>query len=174
MQKIDYEYMASVLEKADTGPVLDEKEWDQKYIGAKVKELIEKYDIAWNDEDFVPSNDDLADRLFQAGWELALESGVFCLNTKRQMVWDQDELQGTVDAAPSELPVGVGDDQVVIKFRKPEEAARVTVLGGAYGTLIEEELFGEVGVHLEQDAQVRKHERTVDRQLDVILRVERC
>jgi methylamine---corrinoid protein Co-methyltransferase len=142
MEKNDFEYLASVLEKADTGPIIDEKDWDRKYIGAKVKQLIEKYDIAWDEDDFIPSDDALADRLFQAGWELALDSGVLCLNTKRQMVWGQDELQGAVDSAPDELPVGEGADQVVIKFRKPEEAARLTILGGAYGTLIEEELFG--------------------------------
>ncbi len=142
MQKTDFEYMASVLEKADTGPIIDEKDWDQKYIGAKVKELVEKYEISWDDGDFIPSDDSLTDRLFQAAWDLALETGVFCLNTKRQMVWSEEELKGVVDSAPNELPVGEGADQVVIKFRKPEEAARVTILGGAYGTLIEEELFG--------------------------------
>ncbi len=142
MKKHDFEYVASVLEKADTGPILDEKNWDQKYIGAKSKEMIEKYDITWNDGDLIPSDDDLADRLFQAAWEFALESGMLCLNTKRQMVWDHDELQRVVDSAPDELPVGEGADQVIIQFRNPEEAARVTILGGAYGTLIEEELFG--------------------------------
>jgi methylamine--corrinoid protein Co-methyltransferase len=142
MQKKDFEYLASVLEKAGTGPIIDEKDWDRKYIGAKTKELIAKYDIRWDEDVLVPSDDDLADRLFQAGWELAFESGVFCLNTKRQMTWSQEELQGVVDSAPDELPVGEGVDQVVIKFRKPEEASRVTILGGAYGTLIEEELFG--------------------------------
>ncbi len=39
MKKHDFEYVASVLEKADTGPILDEKNWDQKYIGAKSKEM---------------------------------------------------------------------------------------------------------------------------------------
>ena len=142
MQKNDFEYLASVLEKADKGSIIDEKDWDRNYIGAKVKELVAKYDISWDEGVLLPSDDDLADRLFQAGWELAIASGVFCLNTKRQMVWSQEELQGVVDRAPQQLSVGEGADQVTVKFRKPEEAARVTVLGGAYGTLIEEELFG--------------------------------
>ncbi len=106
MEKTNFEYLASVLEKADTGPIIDEKDWDRKYIAAKVKELIEKYDISWDEEDFIPSDDALADRLFQAGWELALDTGVLCLNTKRQMVWSEDELKGVVDSAPDALPVG--------------------------------------------------------------------
>ncbi len=142
MEKTNFEYLASVLEKADTGPVIDEKEWDYQYIGAKVQELIKKYEISWDENTFVPSDDDLADRLFKAGWELALESGVLCINTKKQMLWTQDELQAVVDSAPSELPVGLGKDQVIIKHRQPEQNANVIILGGAYGTLIEEELFG--------------------------------
>ena len=91
--KIDLEVLASVLEKAETGPVIDEKVWDQQLIGAKVKELIAKYDLTWDESIFVPSDDALADRLFAAGMELALESGVYCITTKRQMQWEEGELQ---------------------------------------------------------------------------------
>jgi methylamine--corrinoid protein Co-methyltransferase len=142
MKKDNFDYLAAVLEKADTGPVIEEKEWDYKYIGAKVKELIKKYDISWEADTYVPSDDDLADRLYQAGWELALESGVYCRNTKKQMLWTEDELQEVIDSGPSELVVGTGDDEVVLRQRRPEQPSRVTILGGAYGTLIEEELFG--------------------------------
>lgn len=141
LNKNDFEYLASVLEKTDKGPVVDEKVWDQQYIGKKVRDLITKYDIHWDEDVFVPSDDALADRLFEAGWEFALESGVYCINTKRQMVWGRDELLAVVNRAPAELTVGTGADEVTIKFRKPEQASRVTIIGGAYGTLIEEELF---------------------------------
>ena len=69
-KKVDLEVLASVLEKAETGPVIDEKVWDQELIGAKVKELIAKYDITWDENTLVPSDDALADRLFAAGLEL--------------------------------------------------------------------------------------------------------
>ena len=139
--KVDLEVLASVLEKAETGPVIDEKVWDQQLIGAKVKELIAKYDISWDEDILVPSDDALADRLFAAGMELALESGVYCINTKRQMLWEQDELQKILDSSPDDLTVGEGDDTATIKHRVPEQAAHVTIIGGAYGTLIEEELY---------------------------------
>lgn len=141
MNKNDFEYLASVLEKADKGLVLDEKVWDRQYISKKVHDLITKYSIAWDEDILIPSDNALADRLFEAGWELALESGVFCINSKRQMIWERGELQTVVDSAPAELTVGDGTDRVTIKFRKPEQASRVTIIGGAYGTLIEEELF---------------------------------
>ena len=141
MKKVSHGYLLSVLDKTEAGPVVEEKDWDSLFIGAKVKELVEKYDINWEDRTLVPSNDALADRLFQAGWELALESGAYCVSTRRRMIWEQSELEGVIDSAPSELTVGQGKDEVTIQFRRPEQDARVTVIGGAYGTLIQEEFF---------------------------------
>ncbi len=141
-KNVDLESLASILDKTENGPVIDEKVWDKQLINAKVKELISKYEIKWDEDTLVPSDDALADRLFAAGLELALESGVYCLNTKRQMIWEPDELRGALNDAPAELQVGTGEDTVTIMHRKPEQAARVTIIGGAYGTLIEEELYG--------------------------------
>jgi methylamine--corrinoid protein Co-methyltransferase len=141
---VDFEILASILDKTEQGPVIEEKVWDQQYISAKIKELITKYDIAWDENTLVPNDDALADRLFAAGMELALESGVYCINTKRQMAWEQEELQGIINTSPAELLVGSGEDTVTIRHRKPEEAKRVTIIGGAYGTLIEEELYGSM------------------------------
>jgi methylamine--corrinoid protein Co-methyltransferase len=141
MKTVDHEYLLTVLDKAEGGPVVEEKEWDQKFIGAKVKELVEKYEIDWDPVVLVPDDDSLADRLFQAGRELALASGAYCVSTRRQMIWEQSELDGVINSAPSELTVGEGDDTATIKHRRPEENAHVTPIGGAYGTLIPEELF---------------------------------
>ena len=79
-----YRYMLSVLDKAENGPVLEEKDWDLKYIHQAIKGLIEKYDIKWDAGTMVPSDDALADRLWEAGMELARETGVYCLETKRR------------------------------------------------------------------------------------------
>ena len=138
---VDYEHLLAVLEKAEQGPVVDEKEWDTRFIGTKTKDLIQKFDINWDPNMLVPNDDALADRLFEASWELALDSGAYCVSTRRRMVWDEVEFQHAIDTAPRELTVGEGEDQVTITFRRPEQAARVTVIGGAYGTLVPEELF---------------------------------
>lgn len=137
-----FDYIMSVLDKAENGPVIEEKVWDKEFIGRRVKELVKKYDINWDPEVFVPSDDDLADRLYESAMELALESGVYCINSSRQMKWNKDELNGVISRAPSELVVGQGKDSVTLHSRRPEADQRVVVLGGAYGTLIPEELFG--------------------------------
>jgi methylamine---corrinoid protein Co-methyltransferase len=140
--KIDkYENLLSVIDKSETGPVVPEKEWDRQYIGKTIKRLVKKYDVSWEAGAGVPADDALADRVFEAGMELARESGLYHLETHRRLIWTQDELDKVLAEAPSEITVGAGEDQATFHSRKTDEDSRVTVIGGPYGTLIPEELF---------------------------------
>jgi methylamine---corrinoid protein Co-methyltransferase len=140
--KVDYEYFLSVLDKSENGPIIDEKEWDRHYINKSVKELVAKYDISWDKANVaVPADDALADRLFEAGMEMVLNSGVYCIDTHRRMIWDKEELEKVLQNIPDEVVIGQGDDAVLVKKRNPDENSRVAVIGGGYGNPIVEELF---------------------------------
>lgn len=147
-----YNYMLSVLDKAETGPVIDEREWDLNIINRTIKELVKKYEIQWDKNVLVPSDDNLADRLFDAGMEMAREVGVYCLNTKRQMKWSQDELDYILSTAPDEEIIGQGDEQVTIRHRYPDEDTPVTKVGGPYGTPVPEELYIPIMVSYAQES----------------------
>jgi len=140
--KVDPQLVASVLDKSETGPVVDEKDWDRQFINQTIKDLIQKFDIHL-DKGFygVPSDDDLADRVYEAGFELAQQSGLYCVDTNRQMTWTRDELDAVLENAPTQVTVGEGKDEVTFKKRVPEENSRVGVIGGPYGIPVPEELF---------------------------------
>ncbi len=89
----------------------------------KIKEKLAKYDLAgsFTPEDPVNSDDELADRFFKAGYEMAHELGVYCQDTERIINFSEGELQDAIHNAPSELPLGVGRDQVVMRARRPED-----------------------------------------------------
>lgn len=146
-----YNYMLSVLDKAETGAVIDERDWDLKFINQTIKDLVKKYEIKWKKDLLVPSDDALADRLFEAGMEMAREVGVYCLDTKRQMKWSQDELDFILATAPEEETIGLGDDQVTIRHRLPDGSAPITKVGGPYGTPVPEELFVPIMVSYAQE-----------------------
>ncbi len=146
-----YNYMLSVLDKAENGPVLDENDWDFNYINRTIKDLIDKYDIHWEADVMVPAEDALADRLYEAGLELAREVGVYCLDTKRQMKWSQAELDYILSTAPEEEVLGLGDDKVTIRHRLPDEDSPITTIGGPYGTPVPEELFVPIMVSYAQE-----------------------
>jgi methylamine--corrinoid protein Co-methyltransferase len=154
MTKVDekfYDYMLSVLDKAEDGLYVDSNEFDQLYIFETIKKLIEKYNIEWDKETYVPSDDDLADRVFAAGMELARETGIYCLDSHRRMVWSQEELDWVLGTTPKEVTLGLGDDQVTITKRYPEQNTNVPIASGAMGIPVPEELFVPVMMSIAQE-----------------------
>jgi methylamine---corrinoid protein Co-methyltransferase len=138
----EYSILLNSLDKAEQGPVLNEKDWDLQYISQTVSGLVKKYGITWDQDDpIVPWDDDFADRVFQAGMELALETGVFCLDTKRQMLWSQDELDRILVGSPKKVTAGAGDDAVEVFARRPDDDTRVAIFGGPWGVAVPEELY---------------------------------
>lgn len=141
-KKVSEEFMVSVLARAENGPVVDERDWDRIYIGRTIKDLVQKYDIAWERGSVVvPSDDALADRLFAAGMELAEASGVYCIDTHRRMPWTREELEQVLVDAPNEITIGAETDQVTLCSRRPDDDGRIGIIGGAYGIPVAEEHF---------------------------------
>ncbi len=129
------------LRRAETGPLLNEKEFDRRVVAATVKRLVEKYHIRYNPAEIVPSDDDLADRVFQAGVELAVEAGVFCQSTSRRILWTRAEIDEGIRTCPTQATLGTGGDTVVVRSRTPEDGQTPMIAGGAYGVLAPEEMF---------------------------------
>ena len=141
-QKLDTQDMLAVLDKAENGPLVDEKEWDLGYIYQTIQELILKYDVRWDPQAAaVPEDDALADRVYAAGLELACRSGVYCIDSHRRMAWSRDELEQVLARAPEQITVGQGKDAATLRKRRPDEPSRVGVVGGAYGIPVPEECF---------------------------------
>lgn len=136
------ELLLDALDKAENGPVLDEKVWDAEIIGGISREIISKYAIAWtNGESRCPADDQFADRLFAAGLEFATRSGVFCLDTRRRMQWTTDELENIARANPLQVVAGSGQDTCTIYKRRPDDDLRTAVFGGPWGVTVPEDLY---------------------------------
>lgn len=142
LEEEQYQYLLSVLDRAENGPIVEEKDWDRDYVALPISELIEKYDIRWDIQgNIVPFDDDLSDRVFVAGMDLAVKSGLYCLDTKRQMIWSHDELEKAIWQTPTKVLVGEGEDARWVYKRDPDGAKRVTIWGGAFGVPFPEDLL---------------------------------
>lgn len=133
--------LTEVLDRAESGPIVEEKEFEHKLVAPTIKRLVDEYDVAFDDRTLVPSDDDLADRVFQAGLDFAAEVGLFCQSTSRRMVFSREELEQGLRFCTPEVTMGAGNDAVVCRARQPEDDTRVTVIGGAYGVAFPEDLF---------------------------------
>lgn len=138
--------LLDVLDRMQHGAIIDEEEYDLMLVPGTMAELQEKYDIHIGpDAPIIPSDDVFADRLFEAGLEMAERIGVLCLDTGRRMTWMRNEIIDAIELAPDCVTVGEFPDQHTEIKRVPEDTRRITIKGGSVGTPIPEELY--VPVH---------------------------
>jgi hypothetical protein len=143
MDDSEYQIFLENLDKAENGPVVEETDWDRSYINETVRDIIESHDIQWDRQTapIVPSDDILADRLFKAGFEMALRTGVYCLDTRRQMTWSEDELRSFISKGYTADKSGDEFKERKLNIRLPADPKRVQFSGGPIGVSTPEELY---------------------------------
>ena len=97
-------------ERALSGPKIDEQEWDRKVIPQTAKKLKEKYGLKFDKSKINPTDDDVLDRLFQAGLEMLATCGTYCTETGRIIKYTEEEIMMAMAGAPREIIIGEGRD----------------------------------------------------------------
>ena len=133
--------LIDVLARAESGPIMDETDFERGLLGPEIKKLVEKYDIRYTGEEIINCNDDLADRAFQAALDLAAEVGIFNQSTSRRMIWSREEIESDLQNAHSVASLGDGEQQFLITSRKPDDRKRMSVLGGVVGIPFPEDMY---------------------------------
>ena len=72
---------STVVERALSGPICTERDFDLDIFVPNLRKVIEKYGIEYDPQNPVPADDDLADRVWEAGMEFLVETGVYCPDT---------------------------------------------------------------------------------------------
>ncbi|MBK5107875.1 MAG: monomethylamine:corrinoid methyltransferase, partial [Anaerolineales bacterium] len=103
-------------------------------IARRVPELIQVYGLTYDPEVLVPSDDDMASRLYQAGMDLFLEMGAYNMSTQRRVLFTRDEVEETVALAPKDFTVGTGKDAKVMRKRGVESEIPCLIHSGPTGT----------------------------------------
>lgn len=129
----------SVMERAFTGPICTERDFDLGIFVPNLRRVIEKYDIKYDPENPVPADDSLADRVWAAAMEFLTETGVYCLDTERRILFTRDEIEGALEAGPWGRVFGEGKDAKVFPRRFPEDETKPFCSGGGGGCPISSE-----------------------------------
>lgn len=87
------ERVLQILDKAQTGPPSTAKEWGLKLFKT-ISEKLKRYGLekTCDTENPINTDDELADRFYKAGYELAVELGMFCQDTERIIKVTEEEL----------------------------------------------------------------------------------
>lgn len=110
-----------ILQRSNTGPHIEEKEFLPKLFTPTLKKIIKKYDIRYDPGCPVPGDADLAHRVWQAGWELFREVGLYNTDSHRIIRVSDEEIKEALYVAKDQYWVGAGKDAVLWKHRDVED-----------------------------------------------------
>jgi methylamine--corrinoid protein Co-methyltransferase len=122
-----------IVSRSENGPFMKELDYDMS-LARGTASLVRKYGIKFDPKILVPSDNDMADRLFQAGMELFLEMGVYNQSTERLILFSREEVEAAVASAPSSVILGCGKDAIIERHRDVECKVPCRMHSGPTGT----------------------------------------
>lgn len=131
----------TVVERALEGPICMEREFEINIFVANMRKVIEKYGIKYSPQNPVPSDDDLADRIWEAGMEFLAETGLYCIDTERRIIFSREEIDGALASGPCGSVFGEGKDTRVMPRRMPEDKTPPWCSVGPTSSPLSSELF---------------------------------
>ncbi len=118
-----------------------EKDFDVKILIPNVRRVIKEYDIKYDPEQPVPSDDSLADGLWKAALDLYLTVGTYCTSTHRRILFKEEEVKEAMAWLVDNITLGFGKDAQEWSSRRVEDGKRPTCFFSPVGVRCSEELF---------------------------------
>jgi methylamine--corrinoid protein Co-methyltransferase len=115
-------WLLEITKRAQTGPYMPENEFDLK-LAKRIKELVKEKGVKYDPNVLCPADDDMADRVWEAGLQLFIEFGAYCQTTERCIRFSRGEVLDILSQVRNEITLGVGKDAVVMRHRGVEDAA---------------------------------------------------
>src|SRR4030066_2087401 len=125
--------LPTVVKRSENGPFMKEPDFERA-LSKRTAELVKQYGLKFNPQTPVPSDDDMADRLYKAGVDLFVDLGAFNQDTERRILFSRSEVEELVGKARNNLVLGAGKDAVVMRHREVEGNTPAAVLSGPTGT----------------------------------------
>jgi len=126
--------------RSEKGSRVAESTWDNKIVPDAASALKEKYDIAFG-SGFIPTDADLKRRLFEAGMEMLVSTGIYNIDTGRVVKVTEDEVRAAIRSAPKAVRLGEGRDSVALVPRRGNAPSKPVIQGGPTGATVSEDLF---------------------------------
>jgi len=113
--------MWEILDRARTGRFMDEDEFLPKRFTPTLKKLIKTYEIKYDPKNPCPSDDAMADRIWQAAWDLFRDVGYYNTDSHRIIEVSDAEIKEALYMANDQYWVGAGKDARLWKHRQVED-----------------------------------------------------
>ena len=131
-----------VIQRVGSGSFILEKDFDLKLIRA-LREIVKAHRIEYDPETPVPSDDSLADDIYQAALELCLRVGTYVTDARRCVKLDEEEIKDALRRAPTEVVFGEGKHASTLTPRKIEDGKTPFCMFGA-GSPVSQDIYLDV------------------------------
>jgi len=126
-----------------SGDRIQEKDWDFYVVPNNASLMKRRYNISFG-TDIIPEDQDLVDRLFVAGIDMLLSTGIYNFDTGTRMKLTEDEIYEGLKMAPKRLMLGEGKDAVECNARRGNSINKPIIEGGPTGAPITEDIYSTV------------------------------
>ncbi len=110
-----------VIDRTETGRLMSDQDYYLKLYVPELNNIIQKYKIKYNPGTPLPSDDALADTVFEAAVDFFSRVGAYCPDTSRVLRFTKEEILQAASEAPAESTFGEGPDRKVMRSRKPDD-----------------------------------------------------
>lgn len=142
-----------VARRAESGPMMKEDDFDMR-ISKTAMGLAKEYDIRYDPEILVSSDDSLADDIWRAGIELFIRTGVYNRSNKRVIEFTEWEVKEALKHATKQMEVGKGKDRRRLFGRKVEDKNRAVIASGPFGVEVTLDMFVKLNQAFAQEPLV--------------------
>ena len=126
-------WLVEIVKRSQSGPFMKDKEFELGLV-KRIRQLVKEYGIQYDANNLVPADDDMADRVFQAGLQLFVEYGAYNQSTERCIRFSRDEVLDILARVPAAVTLGTGKDAVVMRHRGVEDSTPTVMHSGPTGT----------------------------------------
>jgi len=131
----------TIVDRALTGPLCSERDFELKIFVPNLRAVLTKYVIQYNPQNPVPADDELADRVWAAAVEFLCNTGVYCLDTERRILFTRDEIEKAIETGPRGVVFGTDKEAKAMPRRFPEDESPPWCSVGAAGSPVSNEAY---------------------------------
>jgi methylamine---corrinoid protein Co-methyltransferase len=125
------------------GKRVREDTWDYVTVPTNAQAMKQKYDLDFGGN-IIPEDEDISNRLFQAGLDMLIETGFYNPNMGRVLYVTEEEIMEGLKMAPTKLSFGSGKEKVKCKTRTGNSRRKPIIEGGPTGAPVSEEIFSKM------------------------------
>lgn len=132
-----------IFRDIEKGKVCSEEDFDLKQLAPILREVLKAHEIIRDRDVVIPTDDSLADDVFEAVLELCLRVGTYVTDARRCLRYEENEIKDALKSSPAQLTFGDGPDASSLTTRNIEDQRPPFCMFGA-GSPVSEDIYFDV------------------------------